>query len=145
MRSEREKFEASFVPVPESGCWLWDRAVGNHGYGVMRRSDGSTITAHRFAFEEFIGPIPEGANVLHRCDTRSCCNPAHLFAGSQLDNVQDCIAKGRFVVRVKHGEAVVSEIRRRYAADRRPRKIARDMGVNFWLVHSVVYGRRRVN
>ena len=49
----------------------------------------------RYAYEIWVGPIPDGKSVLHRCDNPACCNPAHLFIGTQLDNMRDMIAKGR--------------------------------------------------
>lgn len=51
--------------------------------------------AHRASYEEFIGPIQEGLHVLHRCDVRPCCNPTHLFIGTNQDNINDSVAKGR--------------------------------------------------
>jgi hypothetical protein len=76
---------------------LWTGAKKAGGYGVMgrgRRGD-LLIKAHRAAWEIFRGPIPEGQNVLHRCDNPGCVNPEHLFLGSLADNAQDMARKGR--------------------------------------------------
>lgn len=80
-----------------SGCWLWQRAKTPDGYGQIN-SGKIRILAHRAAYEAFVTPIPVGVKVLHECDVPACINPAHLFLGSQKDNVQDCITKGRRVI-----------------------------------------------
>ena len=71
-------------------CWLWAGSINNAGYG--RLGPGY---AHRFAWEHFRGPIPDGLSVLHHCDRRHCVNPDHLFIGTAKDNGLDMAAKGR--------------------------------------------------
>lgn len=78
--------------APEK-CWLWKGHTGGR-YGHIK-IDGVTRTSSRFAYEVHVGPIPKGMFVLHRCDNPPCCNPAHLFLGTQLDNMRDKFAKGR--------------------------------------------------
>ena len=97
-------------------CWPWTGAVsstgyGNFGQGGMHRQVG----AHRIAFVLSGGVIPPGSCVCHGCDNRACCNPAHLFLGSDTDNVQDMIRKERHG-RMKLTAAKVREIRERYEA-----------------------------
>jgi hypothetical protein len=84
------------TPVP-TGCWLWN---GNQasGYGrVYAGPDRDTrhLLAHRAAYQEFIGDVPNGMDVLHICDVPLCVNPAHLFLGTHRENMADMIAKGR--------------------------------------------------
>jgi len=80
-----------------ASCWLWSGALAkNRGYGVYWDTAAQqTKLAHRGAWEIARGPIPQGLSVLHRCDNPPCVNPAHLFLGTQLDNIRDMDKKGR--------------------------------------------------
>lgn len=79
-------------------CWLWKANLTKDGYGRLNVGGvhGRMCLAHRVSYELFIGPIPDGLNVLHDCDTPGCVNPEHLFAGTQADNMKDMLAKGRW-------------------------------------------------
>lgn len=85
------RFENMVTPEPMSGCHLW---TGTENYGVLSVS-GTPYFAHRLSWVIYNGAIPDGMNVLHRCDVSCCVNPQHLFLGTQLDNVRDMDAKGR--------------------------------------------------
>lgn len=89
----RERFEAGYVPEPNSGCWLWFKAQ-TYGYGELFDGD-KHIRAHRLSYEMFRGPIPAGMHVLHKCDVPQCVNPDHLFLGDQAANMQDKARKRR--------------------------------------------------
>ena len=89
--SVREYIEARCMPVPFSGCWLWLKSVGTHGYGNATRGD----TAHRVSFRAFKGSIPPGMIVQHSCDERLCVNPDHLSLGTHQTNCDDKMRKGR--------------------------------------------------
>lgn len=92
-------------------CWPWKAKSRVAGYGYIGKGgrSGGKMLAHRAAWEVLNGPIPEGEGhhgtvVLHTCDNRLCCNPAHLRLGTQADNVRDMDAKGRRVAVLRYGE-----------------------------------------
>src|SRR3990167_4818473 len=90
----RDYIEERIERIPFSGCWIWMRSAQKQGYGDFRM-DGKHYLTHRASYELANGPIPHGLHVLHRCDVRSCCNPEHLFVGTNQDNIADSVAKGR--------------------------------------------------
>jgi len=96
MKTLRDRFEAKYIPEPMSGCWIWTASIKPNGYGQIRAGTGVSY-AHRVAYELYVGLIPEGMFVCHRCDICACCNPAHLFISDHAGNMRDMIAKERQV------------------------------------------------
>lgn len=85
-------------------------ALNKDGYGntIMPRPARKNMYAHRRSWEMVNGPIPEGMHCLHRCDTPACVNPAHLFLGTQADNMQDKSRKGRAVGQYKLADVLAA-------------------------------------
>lgn len=91
---DKDRITRNIVIDQKTGCWEWQRCKATNGYGQVWMG-GRIEQAHRLAWSLFVGPITEGLNVLHRCDNRACCNPDHLFLGTQQDNLNDMKKKGR--------------------------------------------------
>ena len=92
MRTAEERF---WEKVDKSSdCWVWTGALSHLGYGKFWYRD-KVQSAHRVAYQLFIGEIPKGMCICHTCDNRKCVNPKHLWLGTQKENIQDMWAKGR--------------------------------------------------
>jgi len=85
----------SRVHLSPSGCWLWQGAANDAGYGFIRVG-GRLYGTHRVMARLAYGPPARGLMVCHTCDVRRCCNPAHLYYGTQKQNIADAIERGRF-------------------------------------------------
>jgi hypothetical protein len=88
----RERIQAS-IKVSVSGCWEWQLYIRRNGYGQMK-FEGKTVDAHRVSYRAHKGEIPDGMYVCHTCDVKRCCNPEHLFLGTQGENMHDYVSKG---------------------------------------------------
>lgn len=93
---DRQRFEQYVYPDPNSGCFIWGGASYRNGYGAFRLpQQRRNIGAHRAAMVLAGVQLPPGALVLHRCDTRCCVNPDHLYVGDYYDNARDAVVRGR--------------------------------------------------
>jgi hypothetical protein len=119
-----EQLWSGVAIATDDQCWEWQRYRHPDGYGMLG-VEGRNVYAHRQAWTLTNGEIPAGMVVCHRCDNPACCNPAHLFLGTQGDNIRDCHRKGRNRSRNSAGAANpsarltsrdVEAIRRLYAA-----------------------------
>ena len=95
----RHKFETAIERIPIAGCWIWMMALNRPGgHGVIGDGNGRPtrlVKAHRLAWMLYKGEIPEGFNINHACDVGCCCNPEHLYVGTQLENLEDSRRSGK--------------------------------------------------
>ncbi len=102
-------------------CWIWIRGCDSSGYGQIREDSPSKkqLKAHRVSYEIHKGLIPVGLKIRHTCDSPSCVNPAHLLCGTEQENSDDMVGRGRQSKGEKQHlakltEEKVAEIRREY-------------------------------
>lgn len=134
--------------VSDTGCWNFN-SVRKDGRANVFFFGGRYMVAYRASFAMHKGPIPTGLQVLHRCDNPRCVNPDHLWVGTQVDNLEDCVAKGRNAVFVgeAHGQAKLTEddvraIRAEYAAGGVTlRALASRYGMSVGGLHHIILGR----
>ena len=141
----------SFVDRPDPlNCWVWmgkDCLPGGYGRFSVSGS-GSKGTrrrelAHRFSWSLVHGDIPINLEILHRCDNPPCVNPAHLFLGTQSENIRDAVRKGRMPHGVNHHNAKLTpDLVRLIRASRDNNcAIGRQIGVNHSTIRNVRLGK----
>jgi hypothetical protein len=123
------------------GCWEWIGHKDPNGYGRLN-VDGKPLLAHRLAWQARFGDIG-GAVICHKCDNPACVNVAHMFAGTQTDNLNDMWSKGRGNPKTNigeaHGRAKLTEVQVREirASQESDRKLAARYGVSHPVVRAV--------
>lgn len=135
-----ERFLAKVLKSDD--CWLWIGARYRNGYGAFNIG-GRNQCAQRAAWILFVGLIPDGTFVLHRCDNPPCVNPEHLFLGTPKDNTQDMVQKGRSTAGEKHRLAKLTaenvfEIRSLHANGHVQRRIAEQFNVSYPTVNNII-------
>lgn len=104
----RELFEMRYIPVTESGCWIWIGQDCSHGYGKLTHQ-GVTDYAHRISYILHKGDIPNGLVLDHLCRVRCCVNPEHIEVVTRGENVlrgESVAAKYKNRTHCKNGHAL---------------------------------------
>lgn len=111
---KRSILERFFERIRFNGdCWCWTGRLDTGGYGKFGSKNGSAERAHRASFKLFIGEIPNGKIICHRCNNPACVNPKHLYAGTSSDNTNDAVRAGRMYTSSKLTPNQVIEIKER--------------------------------
>ena len=92
----------------DDGCWQWTGSIHHAGYGQIRYKK-RIVRVNRLSYELFIGPIPDGLIVRHKCDNPLCVNPDHLELGTHVDNMNDMVMRSRSLKGSKHPMHKLSE------------------------------------
>lgn len=154
LKEVQSRFWSKVNKLTESGCWEWTGSVNLPPvlpYG--RFTLNGVVKAHRVSWILEYGKIPDGLCVCHKCDNPRCVRPDHLFLGTHKDNQQDCLNKGRHVVKygrqpgTKFGvnapsarltEPQVLEIRSKYAISKNRLELARKYNITPQAIGKIV-------
>lgn len=141
----RNHIESHSIPVTESGCWLWLGSLNANGYGRIK-IDGLCTSAHRASFLAHGGVLTVNQYACHKCDTRTCVNPDHIFAGDAKENANDMVRKGRSLRGAKHNlsrltNEDVLKIRKSAKNQKDRNAMAMCLGVSFKTVEDILLGK----
>ncbi len=95
MATPAERFWAKVSKAAGDGCWEWTAAKYSNGYGAFQYFHGHVSVAHRWAYADAFGPIPDTLVVDHLCRNVACVRPSHLEAVTQQENVNRGVGVGR--------------------------------------------------
>lgn len=95
-------------------CWEWQANKLPKGYGTFKDEMLKINLAHRMAYFLKNGDFDRNLVICHSCDNPPCVNPNHLFLGTQKDNLEDSVQKGRFPKGEKHHNSLISDEKKEY-------------------------------
>lgn len=147
-RDWKERFWAKVQKAGPDECWPWAGAISKNGYGSFKLN-GKAMTTSRVAYLISHNVIWDDQMVLHKCDNRPCCNPAHLYLGDVKQNSRDMMERGMHfrppVVGEKNGNAKLTKedvlkIRRMIEDGERNQEIAARFGVTHQMISKIRNG-----
>lgn len=127
------------IKKSDSGCWEWQQSKFA-GYGRLVKNKKSW-PAHAYSYTAFVGPISEGLQINHKCHNRACCNPEHLYEGTQKENLHDMqmARRGNYLRGEINGNSKITEeiALKIYQASGIAKTIAAQYGVSISLVYAI--------
>lgn len=127
--------------------WQWTAGKHREGYGEFC-IDGKEVYAHRVSYELFVGPIPEGMDILHSCDDPGCVNPEHLHPGTHSANMHEMSERKRIPSGEKHNlskmtQVQVNKIREDWNNNKIKsiRECAEEYSVNYTTIWNIIYNK----
>jgi len=142
----RERFFAG-IEASTNECWIWKAHKNGNGYGYIKVGEFGNFYVHRLAYLMYVGDIPYGHYVMHKCDTPACVYPGHLETGTQHENITDSVRKGRHVVSGTHDKSGrittehVNAIRSSYFDQGVSiTELSRQYGVGYMCIYRIVKG-----
>jgi hypothetical protein len=157
MGKQKSMHERIWSRIDKKGpydCWVWISGIGKNGYGYIKtrigpRKEGKNKyeSAHRLVYTEVNGPIPEGMLICHKCNNRKCCNPSHLYAGTNQDNMNDKVRSGHSTFGSKNPKARLKEsdivqIRQLRSEGKTLKSIAEQFNVHLATIGYICQGKR---
>ncbi len=102
-------FQSKIEFGPEiDSCWNWTGGKTNSGYGIMK-CFGNMTTTHKLSYELYKGIIPDGLEIDHLCNNKSCCNPDHLETVSHRENMIRMGKNKKPITHCVHGHEYTKE------------------------------------
>ncbi|HEC62415.1 MAG TPA: hypothetical protein ENI27_09240 [bacterium] len=136
-------FRHVHIPSSLRACWSWQGARSNNGYGNFKLR-GRVYKSHRIVYQWYYGLLSKGLFICHTCDTPYCCNPNHLFAGTQKENMRDRDRKKRNKITKLswHEVQTIRQLKQRCSPVSQ-RRLAKWFGVSHATIQRILIGTRR--
>lgn len=135
-----KRIEKKSSPYPHlNECWIWKGTKLCNGYGsVTPNGKHQRVLAHRYSYAYYNGDVPEGHDVRHKCDVRSCVNPEHLETGTRKDNVRDMYERERASNGKKQlTQEQINDIRQKYTNGMLQKDIAKEYNLHRLTIYRV--------
>lgn len=132
--------------IKTKACWEWQAGKCSYGYGRFKL-EGRYVGAHRYSYVIHYGELPKGLLVMHSCDNPSCVNPNHLSLGTNKDNMDDKVNKGRqsrllgsLNGRSKFTENQILEMRDKYVPYKYSvKRLAQDYNISEVVMYRIIH------